>query len=90
MLAAGAGTVLNARPAAADHGICCTFAMEHTPWCRHYCVESGAYLAPWGCNNMQCMCYECFIAPGLDGGNCFGAYKEVVGCSGYEGCCEKE
>ena len=87
VLAAGAATVLNASPASASYGTCCGLAYEPTPWCNYYCVESGYVLTSWGCNNMTCLCYECFLIRSRLGASCWGAYAFNIGCSNSLGCC---
>ena len=87
VLAVGAETILNPRPAAASHNTsgCCNLLVQHTPWCTFYCLESGGRLVSWGCNNMACLCYECYTGTGT--ANCWRARTSFTSCSAYKGCC---
>ena len=89
VLAAGAASVLNVRPASAQVRTCCALAAPSTPWCNHYCADADGRLSLWGCNNMECLCFECFVGVSTPDPGCYGAFSWIIGCSNHTGCCSR-
>ena len=59
---------------------------ENSQWCRHYCADHEFPFLCWSCNNMACLCCECFVtSEGVQ--DCYSADPSTIACSQNLGCC---